>query len=131
MRKLQSTCRTHLRAAPPPCRKAGSHPIRLGLKMLPVILSVGAICNAYTYLGQQIKDSGRMIGKYRAEMKRVNREIENLRAREEALSSRSYISSRIAHFQLNLQEPTYEQTQRLVIRSANPHAPRSYRIGQR
>ncbi len=82
------------------------------VKVLFLLGVAAVIFNCYIYLNQRIGETDREMRRTRAEIDQVTRELVLLRNKCEALSSWSYISARIRHFNLGLRpaEPGQERT---------------------
>jgi len=78
---------------------------------------LAGIFNCHIYLRQQITVTRRSIRKTDADIRQIERELENLRIRRSELTKWPYIQARIAHYGLKLQPAEAGQMRRMRLYS--------------
>lgn len=104
---------------PMPVREQGQMAGRLlfTFKLILFGFALAGILNCHIYLRQQITVTKRSIRKTDNDIKRIERELENIRIRRSELTQWPYIQGRIAHFGLKLQPAESGQMRRMRLYS--------------
>lgn len=85
------------------------------LPLVIIFVTVFAAVNFRISLNQKTDNLNKNITKVKRDMRRLKREVINLKIQQEKLSSWEHIKERIIHFALALRQPDYGQVRELVI----------------